>query len=113
MHGLDKAGEVVDDAVAAGANQVYGPSLTVSDAEAQYGAAMEAAFDDARTRAEAIAEKAGVTLGAPVAIVEGGGGGVPLPYYERAVAESAAGDVAIQPGTQDVGATLTVTFAIG
>ena len=108
---LDDAGSVVDQAVAAGANQVYGPSLTLSDAEAQYAAAMEAAFDDARARAEAIAEKAGLTLGAPVAIVESGGGGA-IPYYERGAADAAAAEVAVEPGTQDVGATLTVTFAI-
>ena len=111
IHGLDKAGALVDAAVAAGANQVYGPSLTVSDAEAQYAAAMEEAFDDAHARAQAIAEKAGVTLGAPIAIVEGGGVG-PMPYYARAGAEMATADVAIEPGTQDLGATLTVTFAI-
>ena len=111
IRGLDKAGALVDAAVAAGANQVYGPSLTVSDAEAQYAAAMEEAFNDAHARAQAIAEKAGVTLGAPIAIVEGGGG-EPMPYYARAGAEMAAADVAIEPGTQDLGATLTVTFAI-
>jgi uncharacterized protein len=109
---LDHAGMLVDAAVGAGANQVYGPSLTVSDADAQYRTAMEAAFDDARARAAAIAEKAGVELGAPVAIVEGGGGGVPVPYYERA-ADEAAAEVGVEPGTQDVAATLTVTFAIG
>ena len=108
---LDQAGGIVDAAVAAGANQVYGPSLTVSDAEAQYRAAVDAAFDDARARAEAIADKAGVALGAPVAIVEGGGG-VPIPYYRGAMDEAAAADVAVEPGTQDVGASLTVTFAI-
>jgi uncharacterized protein len=112
IHDLGQAGGIVDAAVAAGANQVYGPSLTVSDAEAQYGAAIDAAFDDARARAEAIAEKAGVELGAPVAIVEGGGGGA-VPYYGGAEAETVAEDVAIEPGTQDVAATLTVTFAIG
>jgi uncharacterized protein YggE len=112
IHDLQRAGAIVDAAVAAGANQVYGPSLTVSDAEASYREAVDAAFDDARARAEAIAEKAGVTLGAPVAIVESGGGGS-MPYYGRAMAEDAAADVAIEPGTQDVGASLTVTFAIG
>lgn len=106
---LDAAGALVDAAVRAGANQVYGPTLTVSDAKTQYGAAVEAAFDDARERAEAIAAKAGVTLGAPVAIVEGGGGG-DVPVYDRAAMEGAA--VPIEPGVQDVGATLTVTFAI-
>jgi uncharacterized protein len=111
IYDLGEAGSIVDAAVAAGANQVYGPSLTVSDADAQYEAAMEAAFDDARARAEAIAAKAGVELGAPVAIVEGGGGGGVEPYY--AGAAEAAEDVAIEPGTQDVAATLMVTFAIG
>ena len=110
IHDLGQAGGIVDAAVAAGANQVYGPSLTVSDAEAQYRAAVELAFDEARARAEAIAEKAGVTLGAPVAIVDGGGGGGVLPYYERAA--EAAADVPIEPGAQDIGASLTVTFAI-
>lgn len=109
IRNLDRAGPTVDAAVAAGANQVYGPTLTVSDAKSRHGDAVDAAFDDARARAEAIADKAGVTLGAPIAIVEGGGGGA-VPLYERA--EAAAADVAIEPGTQDVGATLTVTFAI-
>ena len=108
---LGQAGGIVDAAVAAGANQVYGPSLTASDTDAQYRAAVDEAFDDARRRAEAIAEKAGVTLGAPVAIVEGAGGGA-MPYYAETLSEEAAADVAVEPGTQDVGATLTVTFAI-
>ena len=108
---ISKAGSVIDRAVAAGANEVYGPNLRVSDSDAQYAQAVDEAFDDARARAEAVAAKAGVTLGRPVAIVEGGGGGVPMPYYERALAEGAA-DVAVEPGTQDIQAILTVTFAI-
>jgi uncharacterized protein YggE len=109
---LDRAGPTVDAAVSAGANQVYGPTLTLSDSKAQYGAAVEAAFDDARTRAEAIAEQAGVSLGAPVAIVEGGGGGVAPGFDRLAAAEAAATDVSVQAGTQEVGATLTVTFSV-
>jgi hypothetical protein len=110
---LGRSGAIVDAAVAAGANQVSGPSLTVSDAEAQYADAVDAAFDDARSRAEAIAAKAGVTLGAPLAIVDGGAGGMPVPYYERAVADVAAAEMPVEPGVQEVGATLTVVFAIG
>jgi uncharacterized protein YggE len=107
---IAKAGDVIDEAVSAGANEVYGPNLRVSDSDAQYAQAVDAAFDDARARAEAVAEKAGVALGAPVAIVEGGGGGVPV--YARGYAEAAAADVAIEPGTQEIQAVLTVTFAI-
>jgi uncharacterized protein YggE len=109
---LDRAGAVVDVAVGAGANQVYGPTLTLSDSRAQYAAAVDAAFDDARARAEAIAAKAGLTLGAPVAIVESGG--VAAPGFDRlAATEAAAADVSVQAGVQEVAATLTVTFTVG
>jgi uncharacterized protein YggE len=109
--GISKAGEVIDKAVAAGANEVYGPNLRVSDSDAQYAEAIDAAFDDARMRAEAVARKAGVTLGRPIAIVEGGGGG-PMPVYGRALAETAAADMPIEPGKQEIQAVLTVTFEI-
>lgn len=108
---LGRAGEVVDAAVGAGANQVYGPSLRLSDQRSHYRAAADAAYDDAKARAEAIAAKAGVTLGAAIAIVEGGGYGGPVPLGVRAAAEADLA-VPVEPGTQDVTATLTVTFAI-
>jgi uncharacterized protein len=108
---ISKAGAVIDKAVDAGANEIYGPNLRVSDSDAQYAQAVDEAFDDARARAEAVAAKAGVTLGGPISIVEGGGAG-PIPYYgERTLAEGAA-DVAIEPGHQEIQAVLTVTFAI-
>jgi hypothetical protein len=47
-----------------------------------------------------------------VAIVEGGGGGVAPGFDRLAAAEAAAADVSVQAGTQEVGATLTVTFAV-
>lgn len=108
---LGKAGSVVDAAVDAGANQIYGPTLRVSDSRAQYRAAVDAAFDDARAHAEALAAKAGVTLGGPIAIVESGGSPPVLTEGERLMADAAQG-VPIEPGTQEIGATLTVTFAI-
>ena len=112
VRGISKAGAVVDAAVAAGANQVSGPMLRVSDSKAQYQAAVTAALDDARARAEAIANNAGVTLGAPVAIIEGGGGGgYPVPMYGDAL-RAAAAEIQVEPGTQEISATLTVTFAI-
>ena len=110
---LGDAGKVVDAAVRAGANDVYGPNLHPSDTDAQYREAVDKAFDDARAHAEAIAAKAGVSLGAPLAIVEGGGY-VPGPViaYDRATAAGAAEVAPIEPGTQTVSASLTVTFAI-
>jgi uncharacterized protein YggE len=108
---LGDAGRVVDAAVKAGANDVSGPSLRPSDTGAQYREAVDKAFDDARTHAEAIAAKAGVPLGAAVAIVESGAAAPGPIAYDRAVV---AADVApVEPGTQQVSATLTVTFEIG
>jgi uncharacterized protein len=109
---LERAGAIVDAVVAAGANQVYGPTLAASDAEERYGAAVEAAFDDARSRAQAIADKAGLALSEPVAIVEGASGGGGDSAYARELDVEAAADVPIEPGVQEVSATLTVTFAI-
>jgi uncharacterized protein YggE len=108
VRNLDRAGAIVDAAVAAGANQVYGPSLTRSDQEAVYRSALRAAYADARAKAQALADAAGVTLGAMTATVEGGGP-APMPLTsERAAADAAA----IEPGTQDLQATVSVTFAV-
>jgi uncharacterized protein YggE len=109
---LGAAGEVVDAAVGAGANEVYGPTLRLEDERAQYRAAIDSAYADALARAEAIAAEAGLELGGPLAIVEGAGGGA-IPYDARAAAEDAALAVPIEPGVQEVTATLSVTFAIG
>jgi uncharacterized protein YggE len=107
---LGEAGKVVDAAVRAGASDVYGPNLHPSDTDEAYGEAVDKAFDDARAHAEAIAAKAGVSLDAPIAIVEGGGYAPgPVTAYDRAAAAEVA---PVEPGTQQVSASLTVTFAI-
>ena len=118
VRNLGDAGKVVDAAVRAGANNVYGPNLRPSDTDGAYREAVDKAFDDAKAHAEAIAAKAGVPLGAPIAISEGGGYAPGPVYYDRAapMAASAAGaaEVApVEPGKQQVSASLTVTFAIG
>jgi uncharacterized protein YggE len=104
---LGDAGDVVDAAVDAGANQVSGPNLLASDQDAAYRTALKAAVAQARTKAETLASASSSTLGRITAIVEGGGGAVPLPLGAK---DSA---VPIEPGTQEIEATVTVTFAIG
>ena len=113
IHDLSKAGEILDAASNAGANEVYGPSLTRSDQDELQAKALRDAVGDARKKAEALADAAGVDLGSVTAITEGYGGG-PEPYYAEAGRASLAADkaVPIEPGTQDVQATVTVTFAI-
>jgi uncharacterized protein YggE len=109
---LGRAGAVIDAAVEAGANEVYGPTMSVADRAAVERGALQAAMADARARAQALASAGGVSLGRVLTIVEGGGGVMPppMPYAaaDRAVAESTP----VSPGTEEVGAVVTVTFAV-
>lgn len=107
---LDRSGAVIDAAVGAGANQVMGPALTRSDRNDLYRDALRAAFANARAKAQALAAAAGVTLGRATNLVESGGP-VPLPIAESARAGAPA-DTPVEPGTQELQATVTVTFAI-
>ena len=106
---IGRAGALIDAAVDAGANQVYGPSLSAGDQGELYRNALKAAVADARANAQALASASGLALGRITAIVEGGGSS-PQPY---AVADKAmaAGSTPIEPGTQQLTATVTVTFA--
>jgi uncharacterized protein YggE len=60
---VDQVGSVLDAAVEAGANQVYGVQFTVSDDAKWQSQARVEAMADARARAEELARLAGVTLG--------------------------------------------------
>lgn len=105
------AGKTVDAAVGAGANNVDGPNLSVSDQSAAYAAALKLALANARTKAQAIAAASGLTLGAVQSVSEGGGEQGPLPIYGHAFAAAAPAAPPIEAGSQQVQATATVTYA--
>jgi len=107
---LDRAAQLSDVAVRAGADSVSGPSLSVADQDAQYRRALERAFDDARAKAEGLAAAAGVSLGEVTAIAEGG---QPRDFPIYATAERALdAKTPIEPGSEAITASVTVTFAI-
>jgi uncharacterized protein YggE len=109
---VGKAGAVVDAAVAAGANNVGGPNLSVADQTSVYADALKQALADAKAKAQAIASASGLTLGAVQSVTEGSGQPGPMPYaYPQALAAKAAPPV--QPGTQQTQASVTVTYAAG
>jgi uncharacterized protein YggE len=105
------AGGLVDAAVGAGANTVEGPMLGISDQDALYRAALKKAVEDARARAQAIAEAGGFGLGQVTSVTESAAA-QPI-MYERAAALSVkAAPTPVEPGKQDVTADVTVSFAI-
>ncbi len=108
---LERAGSLVDAAVAAGANQVQGPSLVREERDELYREALEAAVAEAKAKAQVLASAGGASVGQTLRIVEGGAVGPPMPVYERALAADAA-STPIQPGTEKIEATVTVTFAL-
>ena len=67
-----KVANTIDTLVAAGANDIGGINFMVSQASKLLDDAREQAVADARRKAEIYAKAAGVTLGAPLSISEGG-----------------------------------------
>ena len=102
---------LIDAATDAGANNVSGPGLSSSNAEALYRQALAKAVAEARLRAEALAKAAGRSLGEITTIVEGGAVGGPEPLY-RAEAQAADAATPIVPGEQETSATVSVTFSL-
>ena len=102
-------GALIDAAVAAGANNVDGPNLDVSDRVALYRDALGKAVEDARAKAEALAQAGGFGVG-PVSSVTEQSAGAPVPVFQAAVAKSDG--TPVEAGTQDVTADVTVTFRI-
>jgi uncharacterized protein YggE len=105
------AGGLIDAAVGAGANTVDGPTLTVSDQDALYRAALKKAVEDARARAQAIAEAGGFGLGQVTSVTESAAA-QPIVYDRAAALSVKAAPTPVEPGTQDVTADVTVSFAI-
>lgn len=111
---LDQLGALLDGAVQAGANSISGIEFSVADPEAAYEAAMQAAVENARSRAEILAESAGVTLGEVQSISSYIGGG-PVPVYRDfggAAAEAAAMSVPVSPGQTEIQVEVNMVYAI-
>jgi uncharacterized protein YggE len=105
---LGKSGDVVDAAVRAGAHSVDGPSLDTADKSAFYAQALKQAVTDARTKAQAIADASGLTLDAVVKVREGGQS---APVLYGPVAARAEAAPPIEAGTQQIQASVTVTYS--
>lgn len=104
---LNRAGAVLDAAARAGANNVYGPSLTRSNRESLEAKALADAVASARARAKALADAAGVELGRVTAIDE-----TPPAFEGGPMRAASAATTPIEEGTQEIEATVSVTFAI-
>ena len=108
---LDQVGSLLADAVAAGANTIYGITFGVDEPSAAESEARAAAVADARARAEELAQAAGLSLGRVLSINEGTA--EPIPYYtDGQFAGGKGGGAPVQPGSLEVTVDVQVTFEL-
>lgn len=114
---IDSTSKVVDDAITAGGDStnIQSIAFSIDDPSELRTEARRQAVEDARSRAEVLADAGGVSLGDPIAISETGFE-TPVFYPEAGRADDAAGGAApltpIEPGELDVTISVTVRFAI-
>jgi uncharacterized protein YggE len=110
---IDRLGNVLAAVTNAGANAIHGISFSVEDTAALEARAREAAMADARTRAEALAELAGVELGRVLTISMSSGGSYPVPMLgARMEMAQAAAMPDISAGQLSVAVQVQVTYEI-
>lgn len=115
LRDLARAGRAITDAVDAGGKEalVQGVSFSLEDNEALLSQARDAAFADARAKAERYAQLAHRSLGEVQLVSETATPQVPpYPYRDGVALSATKGAVPIDPGTADVTVTVTVRWAL-
>lgn len=110
---IDKAGDAIDAGLAAGATTLDGVSFRVDDQAKAEAKAREAAMSEAKAKAETLARGAGVSLGGVASISEVS---APVPYpiygaYPRVAADKAT-QTPVEPGTNEITVTVSVSYLI-
>lgn len=108
IRNVAKLGDLLDEAIVLGANQINHIAFDIADAEPLKDDARKQAVANARKRAELYASAAGVSLGDVLRLVEDGAGFNPV--LEGRVAMRAA--VPVEPGTRTLEVEVHVTYAL-
>lgn len=110
---IAKSGAILDTLVAAGSNQINGPTLMIEKPEAALDEARIDAMKTALLRAQLYARSAGLSVKRIVAISESGDLPQPIPMpVMRAQMADASPKSEVVPGEQEVGVSVSVTFEL-
>lgn len=111
---LDNVGSLVDAASSAGANQFDSIQFRLSDARLEQVKAelLAAATQNARSKALAIANAAGVKLGKLKSLSESVSGIIPIYAEAKAISDLAQAPTPIQPGNVEISGDVTVVYEI-
>lgn len=110
------AGRLLQAAISAGVNQASGLTFMVADPARGRDQALQLAYQDARAKAQTLAQAAGRTLGRALTISEGfrRDSPPPQPYMAKAamMTSEAVSDVPVEQGTEEVMFTVSVLFEL-
>jgi uncharacterized protein YggE len=106
---ISKLPNVLDRAIAAGANEMSGVEFIVSEQSKLLDKARGEAIADARRKAELYADAAGMKLGRVMAISEEGS---PAPFRPITAMRAGAAAPVVAPGEQTLRAVVTVSYEI-
>jgi len=108
---INQLGDVLDKAVAAGANNIYGVNFSVEDTAKLEADARAKAVADAKSRAESLAQLNGLQLGEVVSVSEVIDNSGVYPMLSGAKGMGGGG-APIQPGELEVSMSVQVTYAV-
>lgn len=113
IHDLSKVGDILDQSVSLGVNQGGNIVFTNEDPDEALAEARKSAMNDAITKAKALTEAAGVSLGPISRIRESTSSPHPMPMMRATLAKT-AGDsfVPVAAGESEFSAQVTVTWQI-
>lgn len=108
---LSSLGEVLTAVVEAGANNIYGINFDVEDREAAIAEARQLAIEDAKAKAQAIAEESGVELG-EILNISVYSGSTPTIYYDAKGGAYSEAAVPIAAGTLSITMEANLKYSI-
>ncbi len=123
VRGIDKStdqvGKILDGSTAAGVNEIQGVYMTFDDPDNLRQDARKIAIEKAKQKAQELADQAGLRLGKIVSISEGSSyypGPVPYAMDQSLAREGmgmgGGGNAKVEPGSQDITASITVVFEV-
>ena len=110
---LKRTGAILDALVAEGANQINGPNLSIDKPESALDEARTKAIANGRARADLYARALGMRVVRLLSVSEGGGHAPPpMPMVAMMAERSADASSKIDPGTQQLQVSVSMSFEL-
>jgi uncharacterized protein YggE len=110
LRDITKASALTQVLTESGATNVYGPNFSIDNSQEAEVELAGKAIDQARQKAEKLAQASGKTLGDVITINESGSVNGPIPFMDRGL--GGGGGAPLEPGSTSLSHSVTVTFEL-